>query len=130
MALQWRALKYGDGYEISEYGEVRRTRPKQSHKKQYGLFLKQGTNGRNYRKVVLTLGPKRYKMFYVHRLVCEHFHGPQPSPDHEVAHYDRNTKNNHYSNLRWATKSENQRDRHRHGTMPGQPFYGARLWAE
>lgn len=52
---------------------------------------------------------------YVHQLVCEAFHGPRPTPRHEVAHWDGNPANNHASNLRWATHRENEADRVRHG---------------
>jgi hypothetical protein len=52
----------------------------------------------------------------VHRLVCAAFHGPQPSPKHEVAHNDGRPGNPHADNLRWATHRENEADKQRHGT--------------
>lgn len=53
----------------------------------------------------------------VHRLVCFAFHGPQPSEDHEVAHWDGSRDNNRADNLRWATRVENAADKFRHGTV-------------
>ena len=53
----------------------------------------------------------------VHQIVCEAFHGPRPD-GHCVAHSDGTRDNNTYTNLRWATYSENCMDRHRHGTAP------------
>lgn len=44
----------------------------------------------------------------VHRLVCEAFHGPQPSPAHIVLHLDEDPSNNREVNLRWGTRKENQ----------------------
>jgi len=39
---------------------------------------------------------------YVDELVCEAFHGPRPSPEHEVRHRDGNITNNRASNLMWV----------------------------
>jgi hypothetical protein len=55
---------------------------------------------------------------YVHHLACEAEHGPRPSPQHEVAHscgrgHEGCVNRKH---LRWATRSENQMDRVKHGT--------------
>jgi len=51
----------------------------------------------------------------VHQLVALTFHGSRPSPKHDAAHYDGDKENNHYTNIRWATRSENERDKVRHG---------------
>jgi hypothetical protein len=58
------------------------------------------------------------KTCLVHRLVAEAFLPPCPSPLHEVAHRDGDINNNHYTNLKWATRQENIRDRTAHGTNP------------
>lgn len=52
----------------------------------------------------------------VHRLVCKAFHGPKPTPHHEVAHNDGCPSNPHADNLRWATHVENLADKKLHGT--------------
>lgn len=52
----------------------------------------------------------------VHQIVCTAFHGPKPSAAHEVAHNDGDRMNNHWQNLRWATRAENEADKVRHGT--------------
>lgn len=52
---------------------------------------------------------------YVHDLVAEAFLGPKPQ-GLEVCHGDNNTRNNAASNLRYATRSENHRDKRKHGT--------------
>jgi len=42
----------------------------------------------------------------IHIAFCWAFHGPKPSLNHSVDHKDRNTKNWKPSNLKWATRSE------------------------
>ena len=46
----------------------------------------------------------------VHVLVCEHEHGPKPSPKHEVAHSCLNGRFGCVTprHVRWATHAENQ----------------------
>lgn len=56
----------------------------------------------------------------VHRVVCEHHHGPPPTPEHEAAH---SCGNGHLGcvtprHLRWATVTENRADAKEHGTWP------------
>lgn len=51
---------------------------------------------------------------FLHRIVCESFHGPAPAR-HEVCHRDGNRLNNHQANLYWGTRSENMKDCIRHG---------------
>ena len=50
------------------------------------------------------------KMETVHKLVALAFHGPRPSPAHEVAHGDNDVSNNRPDNIRWATVLENKED--------------------
>lgn len=56
------------------------------------------------------------KLRPVHQLVALAFLGDRPSPDHHVAHNDGNKENNHWTNLRWATRKENEADKILHGT--------------
>lgn len=44
---------------------------------------------------------------YVHRLVCEAFNGPPPTPEHQVNHKNFNTRDNRPENLEWVTSEEN-----------------------
>lgn len=56
----------------------------------------------------------KQKSHKVHRLVLEAFVGPCPE-GMEACHWDDDKTNNHLSNLRWASKSENMHDRVRNG---------------
>jgi hypothetical protein len=55
---------------------------------------------------------------YVARLICEHVHGPAPTPEHEAAH---SCGNGHLrcvakGHLSWKTKAANEADKLIHGT--------------
>lgn len=60
------------------------------------------------------------KTYLVTRVVCERLNGPAPTSDHEVAHSCGKGHEGCCSpaHLNWATRTENQRDRLRHGTAP------------
>lgn len=68
-----------------------------------------------YHQVSLCVRGKKYSRL-VHRLVAYAFIGPQPSPEHDVLHWDGNKTNNKLSNLRWGTPKDNNADQVRHGT--------------
>lgn len=71
-------------------------------------------------------GKKR--TFKVHRLVCEAFNGPSPSPDAIVAHRDDVPSNNLHTNLRWTDHQGNTDDRKRLGTiLKGEAVPSAKL---
>jgi hypothetical protein len=53
----------------------------------------------------------------IHTLVCEAFIGPRP-PGCEVLHRDDDPTNNHVTNLRWGTRSENKLDSVANGIHP------------
>lgn len=96
-------------YEVSNVGRVRRIGA--------AKVLAQG-DCRGYRTVALLNGGRHTtKCTTVHILVCEAFHGPRPTPKHQVAHADGTRDNNAETNLRWATLAENIADKVRHGTL-------------
>jgi hypothetical protein len=51
----------------------------------------------------------------VHQVICHAFHGPQPTPAHEVRHIDGDSANNLPDNLCWGTRKQNAADREAHG---------------
>lgn len=92
-------------YSVSSYGRVRRDVGGQGA--QAGKCLSQGKTGSGYPAVVLYWQNKRHD-FMTHRLVATAFHGPPPSPTHEVNHKDGVKMNCHEDNLEWMTPSQNQ----------------------
>ena len=77
---EWRVIPSCPDYEASADGQIRRRpagRPLAQHPgNKYGHL-----------KAALWIGG-RVQQRWVHRLVCEAFHGEPPSADHEVAHGD------------------------------------------
>lgn len=115
MVEEWRPIPSAPAYEVSSLGRVRRATGGGSRAK-IGRILKVRTDRHGYVRTNLQVipgGPPFARL--IHQLVCEAFHGPKPSPTHEVAHNDGDRTNNRIENLRWATPAENSADRLRHG---------------
>lgn len=77
--------------------------------------LKPVSNNKGYLAVCLVVNGQRFRR-YVHRLVLECFIGPCPDGMESCHFPDKDRTNNALSNLRWASRSNNQADRVLHGT--------------
>lgn len=112
---EWRpVVGYETHYEVSSHGRVRRIAAAMGATP--GKIIRGVPMGK-YGHLALNLcRDRRPKTFLVHRLVCRAFHGPPPTPEHEVAHWDGVSTHNHEGNLRWATSTGNKADMLRHGT--------------
>jgi hypothetical protein len=65
--------------------------------------MKQNFDSGRYKHIGLTNG--KQKLFLVHRLVYQHF-GKDWNPELTIDHIDGNPQNNHISNLRMATRQQ------------------------
>lgn len=97
-------------YEVSNYGNVRSLDRSSENRNGVvssirGKTLSQATDRWGYKTVILRID-KKSKTFRVHRLVAIAFIPRIPGKDF-IDHIDNNKSNNHYSNLRWVTRSEN-----------------------
>lgn len=126
--------KYKGIYQISNYGRVKsldriRRNGNKSYYIQRGAMKKLmvGKGRYAYYKVHLYKDNKR-RFVLVHRLVGIHF---LPGPIKEtINHKDGIKLNNHYSNLEWATYSENSQHAHDNGLANpcrGEDHYNAKL---
>ena len=86
-------------------------------------------SGRGYRAISVPTGCGMYARVYIHRGVCEAFHGPCPE-GMECRHLDGDMLNNSAENLKWGTPTENSHDKYTHGTVTkGERNGGAKLTA-
>lgn len=98
---EWKIYPEFPTYEVSTYGQVRN--------KKRGNIIKQREDKDGYLVVNLSFEGKKYHR-RVNRLIATAF---IPNPDNlEIAdHIDRNRKNNHVSNLRWVSITQNNRNK-------------------
>lgn len=113
---------YEGHYEVSNHGRVR-SLPRSARRRDGVLMHYPGkvmNGGRKapggHRAVRLTrcIPEEKPVVKLVHRLVLEAFVGPCPD-GMEGCHWDDDPDNNHVSNLRWATRSDNEFDKVRNG---------------
>lgn len=114
MSEQWRPIPSLPDYEVSDQGRVltRKGAPR---------IRKASANVVNGYLYVTLRGPSGERITrHVHRLVLLAFVGPKPD-DMESRHLNGNRTDNRLVNLAYGTRSENMRDKARHGTRNGPP---------
>ncbi|CAL6054379.1 HNH_endonuclease [Hexamita inflata] len=98
---EYRDVDSYHNYEVSNFGQVRN--------KSTGRILKQNDIGKGYPAVSLYLN-KIMKKQYIHQLVAKAFI-ENPNNYSEVDHCDCVKSNNNVYNLRWISRSDNQKNR-------------------
>lgn len=111
---RWVAVPGFARHEVSDLGRVRLA--VRGHLSPAGALIAQKRERNGYLRVGLCQGGKVH-YHLVHRLVLLAFVGPAPSPEHEGAHGDSDRSNNALTNLRWASRSENEHDKRGHGSV-------------
>lgn len=70
-----------------------------------------------YAGVTILNGDGEAERHYVHRLICEAFHG-KPKDGQQCRHLNGDRSDQRAENLAWGTPSENNRDKDAHNTSP------------
>jgi hypothetical protein len=112
----WASIDGYLNYQVSWFGRVLNTKT--------GRILKPGTSGPGYLFVVLSKNGKQ-KIHYIHKLVAREWVS-NPAEKRCVDHIDGSRTNNHFENLRYATYSENGRNKKRR--KDGSSLYKGVSW--
>lgn len=87
-------------YTVTEEGSV--------YSKIKNRWLKPQVNNYGYVHYCIAKGTPRIMWIFAHTLVALKYIGKSPAPGYEIDHKDENKQNNHYLNLQWVTRSQNQ----------------------
>lgn len=129
---EWREVPGWSGlYEVSNFGGVRSI--KRYRWTTFGLrpcggkVLKVFQASTGYSAVNFTSPAGARVQMLVHSLVLSAFVGPRPE-GMEACHNDGNRLNPALDNLRWDTRKNNHKDKHKHGTAQvGERSNGSKL---
>lgn len=111
---EWRTVSVHHGYEVSNFGVVRR-----------GNFIRKAVLGsKGYLGVSINVGNGVSRRFLIARLVAIAFI-PNPENKPQVNHKNGIKTDNHVSNLEWVTQSENLK--HAYATGIARKRFGAEL---
>lgn len=127
MLIEWRDIPGYGGYQASSDGRVRSVdrmvtyapswkAPNGYTRLKRGVVLRPAAHhspGNSSGHLMVMAG--RGKHLSVHVAVALAFHGLPPTDEYEVLHNDGDPSNNEVLNLRWGTRSENNKDVTRHG---------------
>lgn len=117
---EWKVINNFPSYRISSIGRVCKIK----YNRRY--YLKLTDNGKGYCKVCL-YHERKHKYLYVHRLVAEAF---IPNSDNKpfINHKNGIKNNNYYTNLEWATFSENMKHGFDTNLYPsGEQHYNSKI---
>lgn len=111
----WKVVASFPDYKVSNCGRVMRA-VADSQGKNLSKILKGWTANSGYVQVRLYRNGESSPVS-VHRILCIAFHGKAPTTRHHASHKDGIRINNVSRNLRWRTPSENNMEKHKHGTV-------------
>ncbi|CAL6037938.1 NUMOD4_motif protein [Hexamita inflata] len=105
--MQFKQIEGYDNYIVFENGNVQNINS--------GKILKPFTNSKGYLYIQLSENNIQ-KKYLVHILVSSAFLGNKPE-NYQTDHIDRNKLNNHYTNLRYVSQSDNMKNRNSYNNI-------------
>ena len=102
---EWKRCEFDDRYYISNFGNIKSYAKGNNERMLKPLILNKGKTHPYYYIQVQKLGKR--KNYLIHRLVALAFCDGHSDTNNVCDHIDRNTFNNHYTNLRWGTQKDN-----------------------
>jgi hypothetical protein len=108
MSEIWKSCEFDNRYKISNFGNIKRILANGSERILKPSILNKGRT-HPYYYIQLKKEGKR-KNYLIHRLVCFAFCEGHSDKNNICDHIDRNTFNNHYTNLRWGSQKDNMKN--------------------
>lgn len=115
---EWRPLPDWP-YEVSNLGRIRRAKSGRTTRK--NRVLRPSATKSGHLTTTLNDHPRK-RTARINRIVCEVWHGPPPTPQHEAAHLNGDPMDNRPENLAWTTHRENEHHKTLHGTANITPI--------
>lgn len=117
----WRSIPGFSEYEVSEYGEVRRSvnsvrTGRGWWRKKPGELLRPASRGKPYPTLMLVSDSGDVQCRRLHELVAAAFLEQPALGLNTLCHRNDNGNDNHYSNLYWGTAKTNARDKAMNGS--------------
>jgi hypothetical protein len=120
LMIEMRPVPGFPGYLAGSDGKVYKNATGRGIKAGRGLYCMKGNKtGYGYIKIFIRQRGRTLAYVLAHRMICEAFNGPPPSPAHVVRHLDGDRTNNVPSNLAWGTHRDNCDDAVAHGSLKG-----------
>jgi hypothetical protein len=116
-------LNYEGLYQASTFGKIKSLKRNNTN----GKILKPFLNSNGYLYITLSKNGK-CKNFKIHKIIASTFIGEPTFDKKEIRHLNGNRFDNNSSNLKYGNRSEQMKDRIKHGTHFQPDNKGSKQW--